>query len=153
MDKNSLHSIQTKWTSPGGTANVRYDRTHTVTANNKPPLLLTTANPLRGDAGTLNPEDLLVAAVSSCHMLSYLYLCSLEGIVIIDYIDNAIGTLTALDAEKSIITEVVLNPIAIVASADMIERAIELHHKAHDICIIANSVRFEVKNNPVCKVA
>jgi organic hydroperoxide reductase OsmC/OhrA len=152
MDKKSLHSLQTKWESQEGTANIRYDRTHTVTVDNKPPIHMTTANPLRGDAGKLNPEDLLVAAVSSCHMLSYLYLCSGEGIVVTNYTDNAVGTLTELSADKSIITEVVLNPVAIVSSADMIERAIALHHKAHDICIIANSVRFEVKSNPSCQV-
>src|ERR1043165_2751542 len=75
-----------------GTKNVRaYDRSHTVTIKGKPAIHLTTDNPAVGDKTKFNPEDLLVTAVSSCHMLSYLYVCALEGIVIHDYIDNAKG--------------------------------------------------------------
>jgi organic hydroperoxide reductase OsmC/OhrA len=56
-----------------------YDRSHTVTFEGKPELYLTTDNPAVGDKSKLNPEDLLVTALSSCHMLSYLYVCALNG--------------------------------------------------------------------------
>jgi organic hydroperoxide reductase OsmC/OhrA len=136
-----------------GTKNVRtYDRSHTVSIDGKPELFLTTDNAAVGDKSKLNPEDLLVTAISSCHMLSYLYLCSLEGIVITAYIDNASGIMIEEADGSGKFKEVTLNPIFHVAEESMVERAIELHHNAHEICYIANSVNFEVKCVPSCKV-
>ncbi|MES2560170.1 MAG: OsmC family protein [Bacteroidota bacterium] len=133
-----------------GTSNVRmYDRSHTVTIAGKPELFLTTDNPAVGDKTKLNPEDLLVSAVSSCHMLSYLYVCSMEGVVITDYVDNATGVMIELEGGGGSFKEITLNPVCKVAEVSMIEKAIALHHKAHEICYIANSVNFEVKCNPV----
>lgn len=136
-----------------GTKNVRaYDRSHTVSIQGKPELHLTTDNPAVGDKTKLNPEDLLVTAISSCHMLSYLYVCALEGIVIHNYIDNATGVMIENKAGGGSFKEVSLNPTFTVADENMKARAIELHHKAHEICYIANSVNFEVKCNPICNV-
>jgi organic hydroperoxide reductase OsmC/OhrA len=136
-----------------GTKNVRnYDRSHTVTIEGKPALLLTTDNPAVGDKSKLNPEDLLVTAISSCHMLSYLYVCSLEGVIITSYIDHATGIMIEKTGGGGSFKEVTLNPIFNVADESMVEKAIELHHKAHEICYIANSVNFEVKCNPICKM-
>ncbi len=136
-----------------GTKNVRtYDRSHTVSIDGKPELFLTTDNAAVGDKSKLNPEDLLVTAISSCHMLSYLYLCSLEGIVITAYIDNASGIMIEEADGSGKFKEVTLKPNFNVAEESMVERAIELHHKAHEICYIANSVNFEVKCLPTCKV-
>lgn len=136
-----------------GTKNVRtYDRSHTVTIAGKPELHLTTDNPAVGDKTKLNPEDLLVSAISSCHMLSYLYVCALEGVVVTDYIDNATGIMIEKESGGGSFKEVVLNPEIVVAHESMIEKAMELHHKAHEICYIANSVNFDVKCNPICKV-
>jgi len=136
-----------------GTKNVRtYDRSHTVTIQGKPELLLTTDNPAVGDKSKLNPEDLLVSSVSSCHMLSYLYVCALEGIVITEYTDNATGIMIEHTNGAGSFKEITLNPIFKVADGQMVEKAIALHHKAHEICYIANSVNFEVKCNPTCKV-
>lgn len=134
-----------------GTKNVRtYDRSHTVSIKGKPELHLTTDNPAVGDKSKLNPEDLLVSAISSCHMLSYLYVCALEGIVITTYIDNATGIMIEKETGGGGFKEVTLNPICEVADESMIAKAIELHHKAHEICYIANSVNFEIKCNPIC---
>jgi organic hydroperoxide reductase OsmC/OhrA len=136
-----------------GTKDVRtYDRSHTVSIHGKPELLLTTDNPTVGDKSKLNPEDLLVTAISSCHMLSYLYVCSLEGIVITSYTDNATGVMIEQASGSGSFKEVTLNPIFYVVDESMVEKAIELHHKAHVICYIANSLNFEVKCNPTCKV-
>ena len=85
-------------------------------------------------------------------MLSYLYLCSLEGIVVHNYIDHASGIMIEQKEGGGQFKEVTLNPEVIVTDDSMIERAIELHHKAHEICYIANSVNFEVKCIPVCKI-
>lgn len=149
------YKITTEWTgnTGEGTKNVRtYDRSHTVTIQGKPELFLTTDNPHVGDKSKLNPEDLLVSAISSCHMLSYLYLCSLEGIVVMAYTDQATGIMIEKESGGGSFSEVVLNPIFHLADDRMVERAIELHHKAHEICFIANSVNFEVKCNPTCIV-
>lgn len=134
-----------------GTKNIRaYDRSHTVTIQGKPELHLTTDNPAVGDKSKLNPEDLLVTALSSCHMLSYLYVCAMEGIVITAYTDHATGIMIEKENGGGSFKEVNLNPICEVAEESMIARAIELHHKAHEICYIANSVNFDVKCHPIC---
>jgi organic hydroperoxide reductase OsmC/OhrA len=94
MPHEHNYKVTAVWTGNkgDGTKNVRtYDRSHTVSIEGKPELFLTTDNPFVGDKSKLNPEDLLVSAISSCHMLSYLYVCSLEGIVITAYTDNATG--------------------------------------------------------------
>ncbi|MEN9441756.1 MAG: hypothetical protein RLZ33_1833 [Bacteroidota bacterium] len=149
------YKLTAEWTgnTGEGTKNVRtYDRSHTVSIQGKPELFLTTDNPAVGDKTKLNPEDLLVSAISSCHMLSYLYLCSMDGIVVTAYTDHATGVMIEHASGGGNFKEVVLNPLVVVANENMVEKAIELHHKAHDICYIANSVNFEVKCNPSCKV-
>jgi len=134
-----------------GTDTVRsYDRSHTIHIAGKPELHLTTDNPAVGDKTKLNPEDLLVTAVSSCHMLSYLYVCALEGVVVTAYVDHATGIMIENDKGGGQFKTVTLNPVVTVAAQAMIEKANHLHHKAHDVCYIANSVNFEVLINPVC---
>jgi organic hydroperoxide reductase OsmC/OhrA len=155
MTHEHNYKLTAVWTgnTGAGTKNVRtYDRSHTVTIKGKPELFLTTDNPAVGDKSKLNPEDLMVSAISSCHMLSYLYVCAMEGIIITAYTDNATGTMIEKKSGEGSFKEVSLNPICCVADESMVEKAIELHHKAHEICYIANSVNFEVKCNPICKV-
>jgi organic hydroperoxide reductase OsmC/OhrA len=136
-----------------GTKNVRtYDRSHTIFIEGKPELFLTTDNPAVGDKSKLNPEELLVTAISSCHMLSYLFVCSLGGVVITSYTDYATGIMLEQASGGGSFKEVTLNPTFYVADESMVEKAIQLHHKAHEICYIANSVNFEVKCNPTCIV-
>jgi organic hydroperoxide reductase OsmC/OhrA len=108
------YKITTEWTGNkgDGNKNVRtYDRSHTVSIQGKPELFLTTDNAVVGDKSKLNPEDLLVSAISSCHMLSYLYLCSMEGIVVIAYTDQATGIMIENASGGGSFKEVVLNPI------------------------------------------
>jgi organic hydroperoxide reductase OsmC/OhrA len=149
------YKLTAEWTGNkgDGTKNVRtYDRSHTISIEGKPELFLTTDNPAVGDKSKLNPEDLLVSALSSCHMLSYLYLCSLEGVIITSYLDNATGIMIENESGGGKFKEVTLNPIVSVTEESMLEKAIVLHHKAHEICYIANSVNFEVKCNPTCTI-
>ena len=155
MAHEHKYQLTAVWTGNkgDGTKNIRtYDRSHTVSIEGKPELYLTTDNPSVGDKSKLNPEDLLVTAISSCHMLSYLYVCALEGVVITSYIDNATGIMVEQASGSGSFKEVTLNPIFYVADESMVEKAIELHHKAHKICYIANSVNFEVTCNPTCIV-
>lgn len=135
-----------------GTSGLRaYDRSHTVSIDGKPELHLTTDNPAVGDKTKLNPEDLLVSAIASCHMLSYLYVCAQAGVVVTAYTDHTTGTMVEHEAGGGQFQEVTLNPEVTVAEASMIAHARELHHEAHRICFIANSVNFDVRNNPVVK--
>lgn len=156
MTHEHQYALTSVWNGNNGDGNkhVRtYDRSHTVSIKGKPDIHLTTDNPAVGDQSKLNPEDLLVAAISSCHMLSYLYVCSLAGVVITAYIDNATGIMIEHDSGGGSFKEVTLNPICEVADETMIEKALALHHKAHEICYIAHSVNFEVSCNPTVKTS
>lgn len=154
MEHTHTYKLTTIWHGNKGTGTSGlkdYDRSHTVSIHGKPDLFLTTDNPAVGDKSKLNPEDLLVSAISSCHMLSYLYVCAMEGIVITSYTDAATGIMIEKESGGGSFKEVTLNPVCEVADESMIKKAIELHHKAHEICYIANSVNFEVKCSPSCK--
>jgi organic hydroperoxide reductase OsmC/OhrA len=155
MKKEHHYKLTAEWTgnTGDGTENIRtYDRSHTVHILGKPDLFLTTDNPLVGDKSKLNPEDLLVSALSSCHMLSYLYVCALEGVVVTNYIDEATGVMIENEDGGGNFREVTLNPKVRVADESMIDKANELHHRAHEVCYIANSVNFEVKCFPTCQI-
>lgn len=154
MEHQHKYELTTVWigNNGDGTKNVRtYDRSHTVSIKGKPDLLLTTDNAVVGDPSKLNPEDLLVSAISSCHMLSYLYLCATDGIVVTAYTDKATGIMIEQASGGGSFTEVQLNPVVQVAEESMVAKAIELHHRAHEICYIANSVNFEVRCEPIVK--
>ena len=149
------YSLTCKWhgNRRNGTSGLRaYDRNHTVSIKGKPELHLTTDNASVGDKTKLNPEDLLVTAISSCHMLSYLYVCALEGVVVVDYVDKANGLMIENESGGGNFKEVILNPIVTVANSSMIDKAMDLHHKAHEICYIANSVNFPVFTKATCLV-
>lgn len=155
MTTEHHYALTAKWhgNKGSGTCGLRdYDRSHTIRITGKPDLHLTTDNAAVGDKTKLNPEDLLVSAISSCHMLSYLYVCAMEGVVVVDYVDTATGLMIENESGGGSFKEVVLNPIVTVANASMKVKALELHHKAHDICYIANSVNFQVTTKATCLV-
>jgi organic hydroperoxide reductase OsmC/OhrA len=111
------------------------------------PALDGSADPVfRGDPAKHNPEDLLVVALSACHMLTYLALCARAGIEVNAYEDQAGGTM-ALNDGKLRFVEVTLAPKVVIAAGDL-ERAQALHAQAHAECFIANSVNFPVRNRP-----
>jgi organic hydroperoxide reductase OsmC/OhrA len=84
--------------------------------------------------------------------MSYLYLCALEGIVILDYMDTAVGSLIEDPKGGGKFKEVLLKPMFTVSEQYMVQKAIDLHHEAHKICFIANSVNFPVLIEPSCSV-
>lgn len=149
------YAVHTTWEGNRGegTANYRaYDRAHVTVAEGRPALLASSDPAFRGDAERWNPELLLVAALSQCHLLSYLHLCAVGGVVVTSYEDAASGRMAQLDAGGHF-EEVTLRPKVTVASADMVERAIALHHEASANCFIASSVNFPVKHEPVVEAA
>jgi len=123
-----------------------YSREYRASVPGKPPMTGTADPAFRGDPKLYNPEELLVIALSSCHMLSYLAVCVHAGIAVVAYEDAASGTMIE-ERGGGRFTEVVLRPRVVIAGGDR-ERAVTLHDKAHRICFIANSVNFPVRNEP-----
>jgi organic hydroperoxide reductase OsmC/OhrA len=125
-----------------------YSRNFTLTAPGKPEIAGSSDHAFRGDASRYNPEDMLVGSLSSCHMLSYLHLCAVNDIVVVAYEDHATGTMQERPDGSGIFTHVQLNPKVRIAAESDADKAKELHHKAHELCFIANSVNFPVDNSP-----
>ncbi|MFI0784661.1 OsmC family protein [Streptomyces lydicus] len=143
------------WTgnTGSGTSGYRaYGREHEVRAEGPPPLAGTADPAFRGSADRWNPEQLLLASLAQCHMLTYLALCALAGVVVTGYADDAEGTMAEDGAGGGRFTGVVLRPRVEVASAGDAERARALHGDAHQKCFIANSVNFPVRHEPVVSV-
>ncbi|MES2646354.1 MAG: OsmC family protein [Bacteroidota bacterium] len=142
-----------EWTGNlgSGTSNYSsYSRNHLIKVPGKT-IIAGSSDPIfRGDKSMYNPEDLLVASLSACHMLSYLHLCAIAGIVVIKYTDEATGTMEETAGGGGRFTEVNLHPAVTVEDPAMIELAGELHHKAHENCFIASSCNFPVKHFASC---
>ena len=124
-----------------------YSRDYVVEIEGKPALAGSAAPAFRGDPARHDPEGLLVAALSACHMLSYLYLCAGAGIEVVAYEDRASGTMAIKDRKMRFV-DVLLEPKVTIAKGDR-EKAIALHEGAHEACFIANSVNFPVRHQPV----
>ena len=156
MSKIHQYNTLLRWTgnTRKGTENYRaYERAYTVSINGKPELEGSSDPAFRGDPGRYNPEEMLVAALSACHMLSYLHCCAVAGVIIADYTDSATGTMEESNEGNGRFTEVILKPMVVVKDASMVEKANALHEKAHHYCFIANSCNFPVLHQPVCKIA
>ncbi|MBE0661981.1 MAG: OsmC family protein [Bacteroidales bacterium] len=154
MHGQHRYNATIKWTGNLGTGtdNFRnYERSHRISIENKPDILGSSDPAFRGDKSRHNPEDLLVASLSSCHMLWFLHLCSEKGVIVLDYTDNATGIMVETSNGGGQFTEVTLNPIVVVKENSMIDKANELHKKANKLCFNANSVNFPVRHNPTTK--
>jgi organic hydroperoxide reductase OsmC/OhrA len=148
------YSISTVWTGNTGRGTASYsayERSHTVHAEGKPILLGSSDPAFRGDQTRYNPEELLLSALSTCHMLSYLHVCTVAGVVVTAYEDKAAGTMEQTPDGGGHFTEVTLQPIVTVKEASMMEKAIDAHHKANKLCFVANSVNFPVHHKPECR--
>ena len=155
MKTQHQYNLTVKWTGNKGvgTSNYgAYDRSHTILADNKADILGSSDPSFRGDATKYNPEELLVASLSACHMLWYLHLCSKSGVVVVDYQDNATGTMVETENGGGRFKQVTLYPHVIVTEPSMIEKANALHHEARKLCFIANSCNFPIYHEPVCTV-
>ena len=148
------YAITVKWTGNKGegTSGYRaYERSHRIIATGKEGISGSSDAAFRGDKTKHNPEDLLVASLSACHMLSHLHLCAIAGVIVTGYIDNATGTMVETSNGGGHFTEVTLNPVVTVMESSMVDKANELHKRANELCFIANSVNFPVHHRPTCK--
>jgi len=147
MAREHHYALTLTWTgnTGEGTSGYRdYERSHTVSAPGKPDLLGSADPSFRGDAERYNPEELLVAALSACHMLWYLHLASEAGIVVVAYEDRPEGTMVQEADGGGHFTEVVLHPRVTVRPGADRHKARALHGRAHGLCYIARSVNFPV---------
>ncbi len=145
------YKIKMEWTGNlgSGTSNYRtYSRNHTIQGDHKQLIQGSSDPSFLGDNTRYNPEELFVSALSSCHMLWYLHLCSVNKIVVTSYVDRATGIMEELENGSGKFNEVTLNPAVIVADEAMVNKAIALHEEAHTYCFIANSINFPVTHNP-----
>lgn len=150
MPKEHHYALQLRWTGnkgQGTTGYRDYDRTHEIVVEGKPVLKGSADPAFLGDPALHNPEDLLVASLSACHMLWYLHLCAESGIVVTDYRDDASGTM-AQQAGKAQFTSVVLKPTVVIKAGGDTEKAAQLHERANELCFIARSVNFPVGHEP-----
>lgn len=155
MNKQHNYNLAVKWTGNKGTGTSDYrafDRSHSIIIDGKTEIAGSSDPAFLGDKTKHNPEDLLVASLSACHMLWYLHLCSQAKVVVVDYVDNATGIMEeALNGSRKFI-EVTLNPVVTVKESSMFDKANNLHDKANEMCFIANSVNFPVRHNAISKV-
>ena len=137
----------------GGTQDYKtYPRTHRVEISGKPSFEVSADPTFLGDAAVLNPEECLLVALSSCHMLSYLALAAKSRITVLGYVDAATGTMEQ-EGVSGHFTQVTLRPQVTIAPGGDEGKAQALHEKANKICFIAQSVNFPVHHEPVIKLA
>jgi organic hydroperoxide reductase OsmC/OhrA len=148
------YELALRWTGSGGVGTLHYRsyaRSFEVEATGKP-MLLGSADPdFRGDADRYNPEELLLAALSGCHLLSYLHLCAEAGVVVVGYEDRPSATMVERAGGGGAVTGAVLRPTVVVTQPEMAAQATVLHDEAHRRCFIASSVRFPVEHRPAIR--
>jgi organic hydroperoxide reductase OsmC/OhrA len=145
------YRVELTWTgaAQGSTSSyAAYSREFAVEVDGKARLVGSADALFRGDPSLMNPEDLLVAALSSCHMLSYLAECARSGVAVLAYSDSAKGIMS-FEGGGGKFVSVELHPRVVVGVGADIELARDLHRNAHASCFIARSVNFPVTNEPV----
>jgi organic hydroperoxide reductase OsmC/OhrA len=146
---SNIHRYQATiaWTGNRGTGTNNYGaygRDHEIYCPGKPVIAVSSDPAFRGDPNRYNPEELLVASISSRHMLWYLHLCADAGVTVTAYEDSAEGRLEERADGSGRFTEVVLRPNVTIAAGADTALAERLHAKAHEKCFIANSVNFPI---------
>jgi len=149
--KEHLYEVRVGWTGNDGDGTKSYKsyrRDHLIEVAGKPPIPGSSDPNFRGDPTRYNPEDLLVASLSSCHMLWYLHLCSANHVTVLDYQDTALGTMTEHADGSGEFVRVVLKPAVTISAESDRTKALALHDEAHHLCFISRSVNFPVELAP-----
>lgn len=146
MTKIHTYTLKVEWTGNQGQGTpsyTGYSRSHVIRMDGKADIAGSADPAFRGDPTRHNPEDLLVASISSCHMLWYLHFCAVSKITVESYVDDPVGEMVVDSTGLGKFTSVVLKPRVKISSGDE-KLALDLHQKAHEFCFIANSVNFPV---------
>lgn len=150
MNLEHHYALEIEWTGNRGTGTSdykAYERDHVVRAPGKSVIEGSSDRSFRGDPDRWNPEELLLAALSQCHMLSYLHEAATHGVVVESYVDAATGTMEQTHDGGGRFTTVTLRPRVTISAGDL-ALAVELHHPASVKCFIAASVNFPVIHEP-----
>lgn len=140
-------------TGSGTTSYKAYDRTWDLQTPGKPVMHCSNDPGLGGDPSKYNPEDMLIAALSSCHMLWYLHLCAVAGVVVVEYVDRAGGTLQINKDGSGQFISATLRPQILISARSDLAKAKSVHNEAHQHCFIARSVNFPVGCDPAIAIA
>ena len=157
MGSTRIHTyrIHNQWTGNTGTGTSgyrAYSRNHELGGPGKTAPIAGSSDPMfRGDRTRYNPEELLVGALSACHMLWVLHLCADAGIVVTSYSDEAVGEMVEHPDGSGEFTRVVLRPYMTITDESRTAEAEAIHHRAHEVCALARSVNFHVELEPVAK--
>lgn len=150
--KTHNYKIKVEWTGNegNGTKNYKsYNRNHLIKVDSKYDVINGSSDPsFLGDRTKYNPEELFVSALSACHMLWYLHLCSVNKIVVTAYLDIATGVMEELKDGNGKFVNVTLNPQVKITNPKKILKANELHKEANKMCFIANSCNFKISHKP-----
>jgi organic hydroperoxide reductase OsmC/OhrA len=150
------YRLALRWTGNrgSGTSGYRaYGREHEVSAEGRPVLLGSSDPVFRGDPTRWNPEQLLLAAAAQCHLLAYLHLAAVHGVVVTDYVDTPTAVMTEDGRGGGRFTDITLHPVVTVAAPDQVETADRLHQEANRACFIAASLAVPVRHQPRTLVA
>jgi organic hydroperoxide reductase OsmC/OhrA len=154
--KTHHYNATINWTGNLGTGTENYKtykRDYSIKIDGKTEDILGSSDPsFLGDATKYNPEELLLASVSSCHMLWYLHLCATNNIVVSAYKDLATGIMEEIENGSGKFTGIELNPAITINSKADLKLAELLHEKANRVCFIANSLNFKVTHKAIISV-
>jgi len=154
--KQHTYRCELEWTGNDGRGTpsyTSYRRDHVIRSAGKPEIPASSDPSFRGDKTRYNPEELLVASLSSCHMLWYLHLCAVNKITVLEYRDSAEGIMRENADGSGEFVSVMLKPHVHIAERERETHAAELHHKAHSLCFISRSVSFPVEVSPTIQSA
>ncbi len=155
MNREHSYELTVTWTGNRGTGTSTYrsyGRDHVVSGADHEDILGSADRVFHGERSRWNPEQLLLAALSQCHLLSYLHVASSAGVVVTDYVDHPTGTMVEDGHDGGQFTSVTLNPEVRITDPTQIELANSLHEKANALCFIARSVNFPVHHKPTTTV-
>lgn len=146
--RKHYYTQQIIWTGNKGQGTSAYDaygREFDWVMEGKPTLHGSSDTPFRGDASKPNPEDMLLASISSCHMLWYLHLCADAGITVINYTDQPEAWMLNDAGNGGRFEKAILHPQVEILQKDMADLAQQLHHLAGKKCFVANSLNFPIE--------
>ncbi|MXW74323.1 MAG: OsmC family peroxiredoxin [Chromatiales bacterium] len=151
MKREHTYTTTITWKGNKGAGTVAYDayaRDYEIACDGKA-AIRGSADPMyMGDAKRHNPEEMLVAALSACHMLWYLHLCAANGVVVEAYEDSADGLVLTRRDGSGEFNKVTLRPRATITASGDADEAMRLHMRANKMCYIARSVNFPVHHKP-----
>ncbi len=149
------YEVAVRWTGDRGVGTTGYrdyGRDHVISAVGKADVLGSADPVFRGDRDRWNPEELLLASLTQCHMMSYLYAATKRGFTVVAYEDAATATLDVHADATGEVTGVVLRPVVTIREAARVDDAVAAHADANALCFIARSVAFPVHHEPEIRV-